>query len=91
LREFDVALYAASVDRPETNLKFATRLELDYPILSDPGKKVARAYGVLRAGLFASRKTIVIDREGRVAHIEDKVSPKTAGEDLVALLTGLGA
>ena len=79
------------MDRPETNLKFAQRLELDYPILSDPGKQVARAYGVLKAGLFASRKTFVIDREGRVAHIVTKVSPKTAGEDLVGILVSLGA
>jgi len=64
---------------------------LDYPILSDPGKQVAKAYGVLRAGLFASRKTIVVDREGRVAHVENKVSPKTAGEDLIRVLAGLEA
>jgi peroxiredoxin Q/BCP len=84
-----VALFAASVDRPETNLRFARKLELTYPILSDPGKKVAKAYGVLRAGLFASRKTIVVDRDGLVAHIETKVSLKTAGEDLVRVLAGL--
>jgi peroxiredoxin Q/BCP len=79
------------VDKPEANLKFARRLELPFPILSDPGKQVARAYGVLKIGLFASRKTIVIDREGRVAHIETKVTPTTAGADLVSLLTTLGA
>jgi peroxiredoxin Q/BCP len=44
-----VAYFAASIDKPETNRKFAQSLELDYPILSDPGKQVARAYGVLRA------------------------------------------
>jgi peroxiredoxin len=46
---------------------------------------------VLKAGLFASRKTIVIDRDGLVAFIDDKVSPKTAGEDLVTILADLGA
>ena len=52
---------------------------------------MAKAYGVLRVGLFASRKTIVIDREGLVAHIDTKVSPKAAGEDLVRVLAGLEA
>ena len=51
---------------------------------------MARAYGVLRFGLFARRKTFVIDRDGLVAHIEDKVTPKTAGDDLVRLLERLG-
>lgn len=87
---FEIALYAASVDRPEVNLKFANRLELPYPILSDPGKEVARAYGVLKLGLFAQRKTFVIARDGLVAHIEEKVTPKTAGDDLVRWLERLG-
>ncbi len=83
-------MFAASVDRPAANLKFANRLELPYPILSDPGKQVARAYGVLRLGLFAKRKTFVIDRDGLVLHIEEQVTPKTAGDDLVRLLERLG-
>ena len=29
------------------NTDFAKSLKVDYPILSDPGKKVARAYGVV--------------------------------------------
>ena len=41
-------------------------------------------------GLFAARKTIVIDRDGKVAHVEEDVSPKTAGADLVTILEGLG-
>jgi len=90
LRRFEVALYGASVDRPEANLKFARRLELAYPILSDPGKETARAYGVLKLGIFARRWTFVIDRDGAVAHIEKNVTPKTAGPDLARLLERLG-
>ena len=55
LRAFDVAYFAASVDDAETNKKFAESLELDYPILSDPDKKVAEAYGVLRSGSLRMR------------------------------------
>ena len=53
LRAFDVAYFAASVDDAKTNKEFAESLELDYPILSDPDKKVAEAYGVLRSGYAA--------------------------------------
>jgi len=90
LKRFELAPYAASVDRPEANLKFAERLELPYPILSDPSKDAARVYGVLKLGMFARRWTFVIDRDGLVAHIEKNVSPKTAGNDLVQLLGILG-
>jgi peroxiredoxin Q/BCP len=90
LNRFEFALYGASVDKPESNLKFATRLGLDYPILSDPTKQVARAYGVLKFGLAARRWTFVVDREGRIAHIDKKVAPGTAGADLSQLLGQLG-
>jgi len=34
------------VDDAETNKKFAQSLAADYPLLSDPTKQVAKAYGV---------------------------------------------
>ena len=47
LRRFDVKYFGASVDPPEKNAEFAKSLGLDFPILSDPAKTTARAYGVL--------------------------------------------
>ena len=85
-----MALYAASVDKPEKNRKFAESLELDYPILSDPDKAVARAYGVLRAGLFAARVTIIIGEDGRVLDVDSKIRTSSAGADLADRLRDLG-
>ena len=90
MNRFEFALYGASVDKPAANLKFATRLGLAYPILSDPTKQVARAYGVLKFGLVARRWAFVIDREGRIVHTEKKVAPGTAGADLSQILGQLG-
>ncbi len=86
LSRFEVALYGASVDKPAANRKFATKLELPFPILSDPDKTVAKAYGVLKLGLIPRRWTFVIDRDGNIAHIDKQVGVKTAGADLVAIL-----
>jgi len=86
LRQFDVAYFAASVDKPAANERFAAKLELDYPILSDPTKETARAYGVLKFGMAAARHTIYIDAEGRVVEIDKKVSVKTAGADMAKRL-----
>ena len=90
IRGFDVAYFAVSVDPPETNRRFAESLELDYPILSDPDKTVARAYGVLRMGLYAMRHTFVIGRDGRLLDVDTRVRARTSGTDLVALLDKLG-
>src|SRR6187431_3229849 len=60
LKPLNVAYFTASVDTPELNRKFAESLKLDYPILSDPDKSVAQAYGVLSDRGFANRWTFYI-------------------------------
>jgi peroxiredoxin Q/BCP len=89
LRRLNVHYFAASVDAPETNAKFAASLGLDYPILSDPSKSVARAYGVLGASGYASRWTFYIGADGRILDIDKKVSASSHGADVVAKLTDL--
>ncbi len=66
------------MDPIATNKEFAESLHLDYPILSDPEKKYAKAFGVLSPRGFASRITIYVDKQGKVAFIDDSVS---AGQD----------
>jgi peroxiredoxin Q/BCP len=64
---------------------------LDYPILSDPGKEIARAFGVLEPeGRYALRHTIYIGADGKVLYVDRKVNPQTAGADTVARLEELG-
>ena len=83
-----MAYFAASIDDADTNRKFAESLELDYPILSDPGKEVARAYGVLE-GDYASRHTFYIGPDGRILHVDRQVKPSTSGDDVAARLAEL--
>jgi peroxiredoxin Q/BCP len=86
-----VALFAASVDDPETNRRFAESLLLGYPILSDPDKQVARAYGVLLRGIgLASRVTFYIGTDGRILHVDRSVDAKTAGRAVLDRLRALG-
>ena len=60
-----------SVDDPEANRKFAQSVGATFPVLSDPGKTTAKAYGVLNfTHLFANRVTFVIDRDGVIQHVE---------------------
>jgi peroxiredoxin Q/BCP len=80
-----------SVDDPDTNKRFAQEHDADFPILSDPEKKVAEAYGVLPVGRpFASRWTFYIGPDGKIIDIDKQVKVQTAGEDLAARLASLG-
>jgi peroxiredoxin Q/BCP len=85
----NVAYFGASVDSADTNARFAESLGLPYPVLSDPGKDVARAYGVLAPSGYASRWTFYIGADGRILGIDKKVSVASHGGDIVAKLTDL--
>jgi peroxiredoxin Q/BCP len=65
-------------------------VEADYPILADPTKETAKAYGVLGMAGFASRWTFYIAPDGKILHIDKSVKTSTAGEDVAAKLAELG-
>jgi thioredoxin-dependent peroxiredoxin len=86
-----VAHFAASVDDPDTNRTFAESIEADYPILSDPEKTTARAYGVVTPERErAFRWTFYIGPDGRILYIDKEVQVQTAGADIAAKLAELG-
>ncbi len=90
IREYDVTYFMASVDPLEENIAFANEHKADFPLLSDPTKETATAYGVLGGRQVASRWTFYIGKEGRILHIDKQVSPATSAEDMAARLGELG-
>lgn len=90
IRDQDAAYFTASVDDAETNKKFAESLSLDYPILSDPTRETAKAYGVLNDRNMANRWTFYIDKEGKISHIDKSVKTGQHGSDIAAKLKELG-
>jgi peroxiredoxin Q/BCP len=90
-RGLNVAYFTASVDEPDHNKKFAESLSCDYPILSDPDKSVAKAYGVVHEGrAMPERWTFYIDKEGIIRAVEKKVNVSNAAADAAAKLKELG-
>jgi peroxiredoxin Q/BCP len=89
LRQFNVAYFGASVDRPETNRRFAESMGIDFPILSDPEKLVARAYGVVGPSGFPSRWTFYIGVDGRILQIDKHVRAGMHGLDIEKTLNEL--
>jgi thioredoxin-dependent peroxiredoxin len=91
LHGLKIGYFTASVDTSELNKKFAESLDCDYPILSDPDKSVATAYGVVHEGrAVPERWTFYIDKEGVIKAIDKKVRPEQAAEDVAAKVKELG-
>ncbi|MGE0447861.1 MAG: peroxiredoxin [Vicinamibacterales bacterium] len=63
--------------------------EADFPMLADPTKQTAQAYGVLNQAGVANRWTFYIDKTGRITHIDTAVRPATSAEDMLAKLDEL--
>ena len=90
LKELEVAYFMASVDPIEKNVKFAIENGADFPLLSDPTKKTAKAYDVLALYGFPKRHTIYIDKAGEVMYVDKNVNPETSAEDMASKLIELG-
>jgi peroxiredoxin Q/BCP len=90
LKKLNVAYFTASVDTPEENKKFAESLSVDYPILSDPDKSVAKVYGVIGPRGVAQRWTFYVDKDGVIREIDKTVKTDTAAPDVAKKLETLG-
>ena len=60
-----------SNDKASRHASFAKSLDLPFPLVSDEGSKIAKAYGLTRAGgwLPSKRVTFVIDSGGTVCKV----------------------
>jgi thioredoxin-dependent peroxiredoxin len=103
IKKYNVSYFMASVDPLEKNVEFAkatsvdlgarggvvAKKEADFPILSDPTKETAKAYGVLGQSGLASRWTFYIGKDGKILAIEKTIKPATSAEDMAAKLAEL--
>ena len=98
IKKYDVTYFMASVDPLDTpdnkgNKAFAEAMHADFPLLSDPSKETAKAYGVLNEQRgFANRWTFYIGKDGRIQAIDKDVAQRlaTSAEDMAAKLGELG-
>ncbi|HUR36164.1 MAG TPA: peroxiredoxin [Vicinamibacterales bacterium] len=90
LGAFDAAVFAASGDTVETNREFAASTGIEFPILSDPDKSVARAYGVLGPLGLPRRWTVYVGTDGRILAIDRDVRMGNHGADIIGALARFG-
>lgn len=96
IRAKGAAIVGVSTQDADSHRRFAQMHRLDFPLLADRDRKIARAYGaVAGGGLFpsmstlmgvAERVTFVIDEQGAIAHVIDSPSCPNHGEEVLKLL-----
>jgi thioredoxin-dependent peroxiredoxin len=96
MRKFDkkgVAVIGISPDKPAAQAKFKDKYSLPFPLLADPDKAAAQAFGVWKEKnmygkkvMGVERSTFVIGPEGKIEKIYAKVKAAGhAGEVLAEL------
>ena len=98
LATLDAVAIGISPDPSARLAKFEEKHALNFPLLSDEDHAVADAYGAWGLKKFMGkeymgilRTTFIIDKQGRLAHVMDKVKTKSHHDDVLALLAELDA
>lgn len=86
----DVVILGVSTDSIETQNKFKAKYNLPFDLLSDKEKTISKAYDVLGlTGMTAQRKTFIINPEGNIAYIFDKVDAGKHDQEVMKVLEEL--
>ena len=76
-------MLGASADKEELNQKFTDKNEYTFPLLCDPDKKLITALGIKSGAGFANRVTYIVDKEGKIVKIYDKVKPTGHADEVL--------
>jgi peroxiredoxin Q/BCP len=77
-----------SADSVERQQQFTAKHGFDFPLLSDPDRRIAKAFGVKRPGpLFNRRATFVIGSDGRLlASIHSEMNMDKHADEALSIL-----
>lgn len=83
-----VKVLGVSVDSVNSHKKFQDKFDLNFTLVSDSRKSISQNYGTF-GGSSASRITYIIDRDGKIAFVYPRVSPKEHGREVLTKLQEL--
>ena len=91
----DALILGISPDTVEDQAKFKTKFDLPFTLLADADHAVAELYGVWKEKknygktyMGVERTTFLIGRDGRIAHIFEKVKPQGHAAQVEAAIAG---
>jgi peroxiredoxin Q/BCP len=95
LDALNTEVFGISPDEPKKLLKFVTRDELNFNLLSDPDHSVADAFGVWGLKKFMGREydgihrlSFLIDLDGNISHVFNKFKTKDHHQVVLDVLNG---
>jgi peroxiredoxin Q/BCP len=93
LQNREAVVLGISPDSVASHSKFKSKFSLPFPLLADTEHKVAEAYGVWveksrygRKYWGNARTTFIIDEQGRIAKVFEKVKPEGHGKEVLTAL-----
>lgn len=92
----NVRVVGVSGGDDKTKAKFCNKYSLKVPLVSDTDCKVAKSYGAYGTKQFMGRtfqgifrKTFLVDKAGKIAHIFDTVKPEGHAQEVLAAIEAL--
>ncbi len=90
LEKANIVVLGVSADPVAALRKFEEKEKLNFPLLSDPEKNVIKSYGAWGRKKFMGREfdgilrqSFLIDENGKIVHVIDKVDTKTHHQDVL--------
>ena len=85
-------ILGVSCDDLEKQKKFKEEYKLPFELIADTDKKVTKAYDVLMVGgMMSARYTFIINPDGKIAHVFDKVNTASHKDEVLEQLQKLQA
>ena len=92
----DAVILGVSPDSVKSHARFRAKYDLPFTLLADEAHAVAERYGVwAEKSMYGRtywgnlRTTFVVDRDGRIAHVFERVKPAGHAAEVAAALDGL--
>ena len=88
----NAVILGVSVDTAESHKDFCTKEGLNFKLLSDSEAKVSEQYGSVmeyNGAKLSARNTFIIDPQGKIAKVFEKVKPGGHSEEVLAALASL--
>jgi len=89
LKKLGVEVFGISKDKLSTQKRFKEKYDLKYELIADESGDIIKKFGISRKTGSAERKTFIIDPEGKVAYIFEKVDVKNHGKEIEQVLLSL--
>ncbi|HYY42417.1 MAG TPA: thioredoxin-dependent thiol peroxidase [Pyrinomonadaceae bacterium] len=90
-QEAGIRVLGVSLDDEASHQAFAAKFNLPFTLLADTDHKVADAYGVYgeqrwgdKTYMGVARKTFLIDKEGKIKRVFDKVNVEQHADEVLA-------